>query len=65
MCRCRTGKVTDTTRIDRLAPTVHELVKKKARVVLLSHFGRPKGHRDPQRLSGAQIVLDRRQATGA
>jgi phosphoglycerate kinase len=39
------GKVTDTTRIDRLAPTVHELVKKKARVVLLSHFGRPKGHR--------------------
>ncbi len=42
------GKVTDTTRIDRLAPTVHELVQKKARVVLLSHFGRPKGHRVPK-----------------
>ncbi len=37
------GQVTDTTRIDRLAPTVRELAEKKARVVLLSHFGRPKG----------------------
>jgi phosphoglycerate kinase len=41
------GRVTDTTRIDRLAPTVRELVKNKARVILLSHFGRPKG-RDPK-----------------
>ncbi|HTJ65051.1 MAG TPA: phosphoglycerate kinase [Alphaproteobacteria bacterium] len=39
------GKVTDTTRIDRLAPTVRELAGKGARVVLLSHFGRPKGQR--------------------
>jgi phosphoglycerate kinase len=41
------GKVSDATRIDRLAPTVRELAGKKARVVLLSHFGRPKG-RDPK-----------------
>ena len=41
------GRVTDTTRIDRLAPTVRELADKKAKVVLLSHFGRPKG-RDPK-----------------
>ena len=41
------GKVTDTTRIDRLAPTVRELVGKQARVILLSHFGRPKGF-DPK-----------------
>ena len=41
------GRVTDTTRIDRLAPTVRELAGKKAKVVLLSHFGRPKGH-DPK-----------------
>jgi phosphoglycerate kinase len=41
------GRVTDTTRIDRLAPTVRELAGKKAKVVLLSHFGRPKG-RDPK-----------------
>ena len=37
------GQVTDTTRIDRLAPTVQELVGKRAKVILLSHFGRPKG----------------------
>jgi phosphoglycerate kinase len=41
------GKVSDATRIDRLAPTVRELAGKKAKVILLSHFGRPKG-RDPK-----------------
>ncbi|WP_207480295.1 phosphoglycerate kinase [Arenibaculum pallidiluteum] len=40
------GKVTDTTRIDRLAPTLTELAGRGARVVVLSHFGRPKGGRD-------------------
>lgn len=37
------GKVTDTTRIDRLKPTIDYLVAKNARTVVLSHFGRPKG----------------------
>ena len=37
------GKVTDTTRIDRQAPTWRELAGKGARVILLSHFDRPKG----------------------
>lgn len=37
------GKVTDATRIDRVAPTILELSKKGAKVVLLAHFGRPKG----------------------
>jgi phosphoglycerate kinase len=41
------GKVTDATRIERLAPTIAELRKKEARVVVLSHFGRPKGKPDP------------------
>jgi phosphoglycerate kinase len=41
------GKVTDATRIERLAPTIAELRKKGARVVVLSHFGRPKGKPDP------------------
>ncbi|MEX2694336.1 phosphoglycerate kinase [Rhizobium mongolense] len=36
------GKVTDTTRIERVAPTILELSKKGAKVVLLAHFGRPK-----------------------
>lgn len=34
--------VSDTTRIDRLIPTIQELTQKGAKVVLLSHFGRPK-----------------------
>src|SRR5436190_22941215 len=37
------GKVTDATRIERLAPTIAALVGKGARVVVMSHFGRPKG----------------------
>src|SRR5579872_1588013 len=37
------GIVTDDTRIRRLKPTLQYLVKKKARIVLLSHFGRPGG----------------------
>jgi len=37
------GKVSDTTRIERVAPTILELSNKGARVILLAHFGRPKG----------------------
>lgn len=37
------GKVTDTTRIERIKPTVMELAQKGAKVILLAHFGRPKG----------------------
>jgi phosphoglycerate kinase len=36
------GKVTDATRIERVAPTILELSRRGARVVLLAHFGRPK-----------------------
>src|SRR3546814_18629491 len=41
------GKVGDTTRIERTVPTIRELTGKGAKVVVLSHFGRPKGRRDP------------------
>lgn len=37
------GKVSDTTRIDRILPTIEVLQDKGLRIVLLSHFGRPKG----------------------
>ncbi|GMB83546.1 phosphoglycerate kinase [Shinella zoogloeoides] len=37
------GKVTDATRIERVAPTIRELSEKGAKVILLAHFGRPKG----------------------
>jgi phosphoglycerate kinase len=39
------GKVTDATRIERLAPTIRELAGAGARVVVMSHFGRPDGRR--------------------
>jgi len=41
------GKVTDATRIERQAPTITEIADKGGKVILLSHFGRPKG-RDPK-----------------
>lgn len=42
------GKVTDATRIERLAPCIQDLAGKGAKVVLMSHFGRPKGGPDPE-----------------
>ncbi|MDB5405880.1 MAG: pgk [Rhodospirillales bacterium] len=42
------GKVSDATRIERLVPTIGELVGKGAKVILMSHFGRPKGKPDPE-----------------
>ena len=41
------GTVTDGTRIDRLKPTIDYLRQAGARVLVLSHFGRPEGHRNP------------------
>jgi len=37
------GKVSDTTRIDRIIPTINKLRERGAKVILLAHFGRPKG----------------------
>jgi phosphoglycerate kinase len=37
------GVVTDATRIERQAPTIRELSEKRAKVIVLSHFDRPKG----------------------
>ena len=42
------GKVSDATRLERLAPTIDELARKGARVILLSHFGRPEGKPVPR-----------------
>jgi len=59
------GKVTDTTRIERVAPTILELSDKGAKVILLAHFGRPKGGADPEFslkivAPAVEAVLDRR-----
>ena len=37
------GQVTDATRIDRIIPTINDILAKGGKPVLLSHFGRPKG----------------------
>ncbi len=42
------GKVSDATRIERAAPTIRDLTGKGAKVLLLSHFGRPKGKPNPE-----------------
>ena len=42
------GKVTDTTRIDRLKPTLDYLRKAGAKTLILSHFGRPEGEQNPE-----------------
>ena len=44
----KNGQVTDATRIERAAPTLRELADKGARVIVLSHFGRPDGKRVPE-----------------
>jgi phosphoglycerate kinase len=41
------GRVTDLTRLERVAPTILEVSDKGGKVILLAHFGRPKG-RDPK-----------------
>ena len=37
------GKITDTTRIDKILPTINFLLKSEAKIIILSHVGRPKG----------------------
>ena len=43
----RDGRITDLTRIERLSPTIRELADAGARVIVCSHFDRPKGKRVP------------------
>jgi phosphoglycerate kinase len=37
------GKISDTTRIDKILPTINFLLKNNAQIIILSHIGRPKG----------------------
>src|SRR5687768_6508315 len=57
------GKVTDATRIERQAPTIRELAEKGARVIVLSHFDRPKGKVVPA-MSLRPLVEPLSQAVG-
>lgn len=44
----KNGQVTDDSRIRAIFPTLKELADQKAKIVLLSHFGRPKGEKNPE-----------------
>ncbi|MDP6708771.1 MAG: phosphoglycerate kinase [Alphaproteobacteria bacterium] len=59
----RDGRITDATRIERALPTLGELTAAGARVVVLSHFGRPKGKREPE-MSLAPLAAALGQALG-
>ncbi len=47
------GEVTDTTRIERIAPTVRDIVTAGGYPVLMAHFGRPKGKPNPEMSLGS------------
>ncbi len=51
------GKVGDLTRIERVAPTIREIADKGGKVILLSHFGRPKGPDPKQSLRPVAAVV--------
>ena len=37
------GKINDTSRIDKILPTLNFLINQKTKIIILSHVGRPKG----------------------
>jgi phosphoglycerate kinase len=51
------GKVTDATRLERIAPTITEISGKGGKVILLAHFGRPKGRDDKNSLKPVAAAL--------
>ncbi len=51
------GKVTDLTRLERVAPTINEIADKGGRAILLAHFGRPKGRDTKNSLKPVAEVL--------
>jgi phosphoglycerate kinase len=51
------GKVTDATRLERIAPTITEISAKGGKVILLAHFGRPKGRDDKNSLKPVAAAL--------
>jgi phosphoglycerate kinase len=51
------GRVTDLTRLERITPTITELSDKGGKVILLAHFGRPKGRDPKETLAPVAAVL--------
>ncbi len=57
------GKVSDDTRVRAVAPTITEIADKGGKVILLAHFGRPKGKPNPE-MSLGQVVPALRDVIG-
>ena len=51
----KNGKIIDASRIKKVAPIIKELIKKKAKIILISHLGRPKGKKS-KKLSLSLLV---------
>src|SRR6202050_3449514 len=51
------GRVTDATRLERVAPTITEIADKGGKVILLAHFGRPKGRDAKESLKPVAAAL--------
>src|SRR5436305_6389365 len=51
------GRVSDATRRERVAPTIAEISDKGGRVILLAHFGRPKGRDAKESLKPVAAAL--------
>lgn len=58
------GKVTDATRLERIVPSLKDLAARGAKVIILSHFGRPKGGPDKEN-SLAPVVAELSRLVGA
>jgi phosphoglycerate kinase len=50
------GRVTDATRLDRILPTLRDIAGRGGRVILLAHFGRPKGENFAERANPAESL---------
>jgi len=50
------GRVTDGTRLDRILPTLRDIADKGGKVILLAHFGRPKGETFEERANASESL---------
>lgn len=58
------GTVSDTTRLKRIVPTLQDLAGRGGRVILLAHFGRPKGETYAERANAAESLAPIAAALG-
>ena len=50
-------RITDDTRIRLCLPFIKRLVEKKAKIIIVSHLGRPKGDKDPKSIFNTNLQI--------